>query len=257
MVGAVAVPQRFLGVRDPRPHVADHHTDAPAPVLRHQRDRDLAPLGELDDVAADLGDRGGDERLVGQREAGAGRGLATLLPGRHHVRVPGHLHPHDAVLLGGTPAALEEPVGELGAGRALEEMAVDVQLPLAPPVTAGQRPQHRPAAIGRRHDALGGQEVLHPEAGAGTAQPGRDRAGRGAPLGCHRAGVRAVDLVGHQEVPVVGRQLGQRSADELADPPAATARRRAAPRPRPRPGGGSGCVPGRSARRTTPRRVAP
>ena len=68
--------------------------------------------------------------------------------------------------------------------------------------------------IGRGIDAFGRQEVLHPEAGAGTTQSGRDRTGRRPALGSHRAGVLAVHLVRHQQISIGRGQVGKRGADD-------------------------------------------
>ena len=109
------------------------------------------------------------------------------------------------------------PFEELGldpcARRAAQDVAMDVELPLTAPVPAGQRPQDRSATVGRRLDPLGEQQVLHPQPGPGAAQLRGDRSRRRALARGQRDGVLAVHLVRHQDVPVAGRQPGQRGAD--------------------------------------------
>ena len=215
MVGAVAVPHRLVGVLDARPDVPDDDAEAAAPVLRHRGDHDLPALGELDDVARDLGDRRRDDGLVGGREAGLRGEVAAPLASEDHVRVPGDRDPLDVVarrLL----AALEQLGPDAGARLTLEQVPLDVQLALASTVSARQGTQHRPTPVRRRLEALGGQEVLDPEAGARAAQPGGHRAGRRTPSGGHRERVLAVHLMGHEDVAVAGREPSERDADERA-----------------------------------------
>src|SRR2546422_8466934 len=85
----IAVFERARDVADPRPLVPrdDHH--ALAVAVRHQRERDFSPFGVHEDVARDLGNRGGDHRLVPAREPRLGRQIAPALPGRDDVCVGG------------------------------------------------------------------------------------------------------------------------------------------------------------------------
>src|SRR3989449_7621785 len=73
---------RSLDVPDPRALIAgdDHH--ALAVTVGDHAERDFAPLGVHEDVARDLGNRGGDHRLVSAREARLRCQIAPALPGR-------------------------------------------------------------------------------------------------------------------------------------------------------------------------------
>src|SRR5947208_517961 len=64
----VAVLERARHVPDPRALIARDDHDALTVAVRHQAERDFAPLGVHEDVARDLGDRRGDHRLVAARE---------------------------------------------------------------------------------------------------------------------------------------------------------------------------------------------
>src|SRR5213596_4001119 len=85
----VAVLEGALDVPDPRALIAgdDHH--ALAVTVADHAERDFAPFGVHEDVARDLGNRGGDHRLVSAREARLRCQIAPALPGRDDVRVGG------------------------------------------------------------------------------------------------------------------------------------------------------------------------
>ena len=240
-----------------RPHVAGHRADAPAPILRHQGARDLAPLGELDDVAADLGDRGGDDVWSDSEKparAAASRPccLAVTTSASRDTRT--RTTPSSSA---GRPRRSKR-VGELRARRALDEVAVDVQLPLTTPAAPGERPPHGPAAIGGRRAAAAARRYsTRRPAPARLNGPRPPR--HGAELSRHRPGVVRRRHVGHQEVPVGLGELGQRGADELRSScrstPAVGARFVGASSAR--RADASDSVRGRSARRSTRRRVEP
>src|SRR2546422_7618409 len=85
----VAVLEGALDVPDPGALIAgdDHH--ALAVTVADHAERDFAPFGVHEDVARDLGNRGGDHRLVSAREARLRCQIAPALPGRDDVRVGG------------------------------------------------------------------------------------------------------------------------------------------------------------------------
>ena len=144
---------------------------------------------------------------------GRGGHLPPLLPDRHHVGVPAHRDP--LVVLGRAAGPRR------GEGRAQpraevtgQQVAVDVELPLAPPVARGQGDQHRSAPVGRRLGPALRDEVLHPQPRARAAELGGDRSRCGAAARRERRRVRALHLVREQDVLFGGGQAGHRGADE-------------------------------------------
>src|SRR4051812_36290966 len=93
VAGRVALAQRAFDVADARPAVARDDLDAKPAVLGGPRDRHLARAGMHEDVAADLGDRGGDQRRVRTREPKPPRERAPFAARSHDVGVPAELHP--------------------------------------------------------------------------------------------------------------------------------------------------------------------
>ena len=153
--------------------------------------------GEPDDVAGHLRDRGGDQRQVGAGEAEPwppARARPAARPRCPRRRGSGSAPRRRAA--GRAPAAA-------GSARAHSSHSSRCRaasdLPLAAPVAAGQREQHRPAPVGRRLDLLEGQQVLDPQPGPGAVQLGGHgtRACEPSSLG-QRPGVLAGDLVGQQ-----------------------------------------------------------
>ena len=116
-----------------------------------------------------------------------------------------------------------------GAQLALEQVPAGVDLPLAPPVAAGERQQHRPAPVGRRLGVLERQQVLDPQPGPGPVELGGDGTGGEPELRGQRPGVLPGHLVGEQGLPLPLGQPGQRLRRRPPAPPSP-----AAPRPAPR-----------------------
>src|SRR2546425_10706163 len=70
-------------VRNAGPLVAGDDDQAIQVPVQHGAERDLAALGVHENVAGDLGDRGGNDGLVAAREPGYRRQLPPLLAGAH------------------------------------------------------------------------------------------------------------------------------------------------------------------------------
>jgi len=82
-------------------------------------------------------------------------------------------------------------------------------------IAAGERDEHRPAAIRRRRPGLRGQH-LHPQLGPAAGQLRGDRARGRVLTGGQRRGVGPLDLVRDQQVPLPLRQPLQRLAQQRA-----------------------------------------
>src|SRR5438132_6575210 len=85
----VAVLEGALDVPDPRALIAGDDPPALAGTVGDHAEPDITPLGVHEDVARDLGNRGGGHRLVSAREARLRCQIAPALPGRDDVRVGG------------------------------------------------------------------------------------------------------------------------------------------------------------------------
>ena len=138
----------------------------------------------------------------------------ACLPGDDDVGVPRHRH---AALR----PARRAPAGARAAARlkiradvAGQQVAGDVELGLPAAVGGRQGEQGRPAAVGRGVGAALGEQVLDAEPGAGAGQPGGDGARRGTAVRGQRGGVRPLDLVREEELPVRLRQPAQGEVDQ-------------------------------------------
>jgi hypothetical protein len=144
--------------------------------LRHD---DLAGVREPHDVAGDLRHRRRDQGDVGGGELQPGGDLASGLPGGDDVGVGAHGDPHGVVP---GPSSSHQGSGEPRAQVALQQVAGGVDLALATTVAAGDGQQHGTAALRRRLDPLGDEQVLHPQPGAGAVELRGHRAGGGPQL---------------------------------------------------------------------------
>ena len=87
--------------------------------------------------------------------------------------------------------ALHQRLAQPGAQVALQQVPGGIHLPLSTPVTAGQREQHRAAAVGRRLGLLQRQQVLDPQPGPAPVQLGSHGTRRRAQLARQRPGCPA------------------------------------------------------------------
>ena len=88
-----------LQVLDARPAVADADHERLAGLSPSTRNSTLPPPGVLEGVAGDLGDGGGDARLVLGVEAQQPGDLPGSLAGQHHVLLQADLQAEDGLLM--------------------------------------------------------------------------------------------------------------------------------------------------------------
>jgi hypothetical protein len=85
--------ERCLDILDTGAFVECEHEQPTAAVLLETAHADLTRADVHDDVAGDLGDRGGDQGGVGPREAQPRRERARLGAGGHEIGVVADRHP--------------------------------------------------------------------------------------------------------------------------------------------------------------------